>query len=82
MFTLNYVNTALNQSGFRIHKCSIIKCDVTRCIICTSNKVECVGKEHSYKKFYKRSYIVNLSDLPNAIRKIPDKILFHGHFEN
>ena len=25
MFTLSYVNTAVNQSAFRIHKCYIIK---------------------------------------------------------
>ena len=41
-----------------------------------SNGVEYIGKEHSYKKFYKRSYAVNLSDLSNRIEKKPDKICF------
>ena len=28
VFTLSYVNTALNQSAFRIHKCYIIKVSI------------------------------------------------------
>ena len=50
-----------------------MQCDVTRCIVCISNKVESQqGAE--LQKFYQRSYIVNLSDLCNAIKKLLDKI--------
>ena len=33
------------------------------------------------QKFYQRSYIVNLTHLSNAIKKIVDKISFHRHFK-
>ena len=33
------------------------------------------------QKFYKRSYIVILSDLFNAAKKILDKFSFHRHFK-
>ena len=49
-----------------------MQCDVTRCIICISNKVEYLDKEHSsYKKFYQ---IVILSNLCNEIKKTLHKI--------
>ena len=31
-------------------------------------------------KFYQRSCILILTDLPNAIKKVLDKISFHKHF--
>ena len=33
--------------------------------------------KHSHKKFYKRSYIVILGDLCNAMKKIQDKLSCH-----
>ena len=37
------------------------------------------GKE--LHKFYQRSCIIILTDLPNAIKKMLDKISFHKHFK-
>ena len=60
-----------------------MQCDVTRCIICLSNKVEYLDKEHSYKILPKKLYsFVNLSDLCNVIEKILDTILCHKHFKS
>ena len=36
----------------------IMQCDVTHCVFCISNDVECLDKEHSYN-FYQKSYVVN-----------------------
>ena len=55
-----------------------MNCDVISCVICVSNKVEYLEEE--FEKFYQRCYIVILSDLCNAIKKLSDKILFHRHF--
>ena len=33
------------------------------------------------RKFYQRSCIIILTDLPNAIKKMLDKISFHKHFK-
>ena len=35
----------------------------------------------SNKKFYQRSCMIILTDLPNAIKKMLDKISFHKHFK-
>ena len=56
-----------------------MQCDVTRCIICISNKIEYLDKQQ-LQKFY-QSYIVILSDLCNAIKKTLEKILRHRHFK-
>ena len=58
-----------------------MQCDVTRCIIWISNKAEYFDKERSYKDSNKRSYIVILSDLCNATKKILHKFSFHRHFK-
>ena len=34
------------------------------------------------RKFYQRSCIIILTDFPNAIKKMLDKISFHKHFEH
>ena len=41
-------------------------CDITRCAICMPNNVE----------FCQRSFTVNLSDLYNAVKKMPSKGIF------
>ena len=59
----------------------VMQCDVTR-IICISNKLEYLYKEQSKKILPKQlGYIVILSDLCNAIKKILAKILYHRHFK-
>ena len=45
-------------------------------VIYIFNKVEYLGR-NKVTKFYQRSYIVILTDLPNAISKMLDKISFH-----
>ena len=72
VFTISYVNTALNQSTFRSRKCYIInannticditlQCDVTR-IIFLSNKVKYFEKEQSYNNLPKEVIFSFLSD--------------------
>ena len=59
-----------------------MQCDVTRCIICISNKVEYLDKEHSHKNSTKEViYILISSDLCNEIKKILDEISYHRHFK-
>ena len=55
-------------------------CDVTRCVICTSNIVEYPDKEQSRKNSTtnRKSYIVILSDICNGVKKILGKILCHS----
>ena len=52
--------------------------DITRCIFCISNNfihIYIISRQRTQlQKFYKRSYIVNLAYLPNALKKILDKI--------
>ena len=62
-------------SGFEL----IMQCDVTRCIFCTSNKVEYLDKEHSHENSGKEviQTVNYLSYLFNAIKKILHKISFH-----
>ena len=59
-----------------------MQCDVTRCVICISNNIEYLDKKES-QKFYQSqiSYIVNLSDLCNAIKKILGKMSCYRHFK-
>ena len=49
-------------------------------VIYIFNKVEYLGR-NKVTKFYQRSYIVILTDLPNAISKMLDKISFHKHIK-
>ena len=59
-----------------------MQCDVTHSIICISNKVEYLDKEHSYKNSTKEViYILISSDLCNEIKKILDEISYHRHFK-
>ena len=52
------------------------------CVICISNKVEYLDKEGSYtiSTKYQKSCIIILNDVPNALKKMLDKISFHKHF--
>ena len=51
-----------------------MQCDVTRCVICIANNVQS-RKGTELQKFCQRSYIVNLSDLCNAMWKILENFL-------
>ena len=53
-----------------------MQCDVTR-IICITNNVEKQGRE--LQKFLQRSYVMNLSDLWNAFKKVLAKIWRYRH---
>ena len=55
------------------------ECDVMSCVTCTSNKVEYLEKEESYKNSIKE-VIVILNNLLNAMNKYLDKISYHKDF--
>ena len=51
------------------HRPLVIQCDVTRCVLCISNKVEYLDKEEGHKNsiLKSRRYTMNLSDLCNGL---------------
>ena len=57
----------------------IMQCDVKRCVTCISNNVRYLDEEAT-RKLHQKTFLVNLSDLCNAIKKIPHKILCRRHF--
>ena len=55
LFKLSYVNTALNQSAFRIHKCYVLKLfvkDNTAVLVCTILHVSLFHALNIYKIIY------------------------------
>ena len=71
VFTLSYVNTALNQSAFRIHKCYIIKYFVALHLVFKGLGVISVRKQVlcNYMSF-------SLQDV--IVKKVLEKNLYSG----
>ena len=61
--------SALNEVFFKV----IMQCDASRCVTCMSNNVSYLYEEQCFKTLLK-NYIVILTDLCNAIKKILDNI--------
>ena len=57
----------------------IMQCDVKRCVTCISNNFRYLDEEAT-RKLHQKTCFVNLSDLCNAIKKIPHKILCRRRF--
>ena len=58
---------------------SFMQYDATRCVMCTSNNNEYIDRT-KLQNVFQGSYNVNLSDLPNAIKKLLDEISCDRHF--
>ena len=75
-----YCNILENKQSYRHLLCSVISHVV---LFAYQVMLNISRQETELQKFFKNlSYIVNLSDLCNATKKILDKISFHEHFKD